>query len=450
MNEAVLFYLTISIFGVIYIGLALLPRKQIASKTDYFLAGRNLGVLKATCTLIATQLGAGLLLGTCQQAYHIGLYGLVFTLGISAGLVILGCGVAGRLRALNIATTTEIFELRYHSPFLRKVASVIVTVTLCGILVGNMIASKSLMKSLGFQNDFFYFLFWLFIVLYTMIGGLHAVVLTDLVQVAFIVITFVGLVAYSLFGFDHTFTWQALQEAQASFTGHMPDASVLFVMLAMPALFALFEQDLAQIFFASKNSRVATIAALFTTLFMLTFGLIPIYLGMQAHILNVEVATGHSPLLEVVKVIAGPLVVVLVASGILAAIASTADALLCAIGANITQDFSLSFLGLSPLVESKTVIFVSGMAILGLSYLMPTDIIHILVKSYEFPVCCLLIPILAAYIFNEVRMYAGFGGLIGGGIGLALFAWLSVPFAPLYTLLFSFVGYILGYIIPQK
>ena len=54
MNEALLFYITICLFGIIYIGLALLPRKKVVNKTDYFLAGRNLGVLKATCTLIAT------------------------------------------------------------------------------------------------------------------------------------------------------------------------------------------------------------------------------------------------------------------------------------------------------------------------------------------------------------------------------------------------------------
>ncbi len=449
MNEALLFYITISVFGIIYIGLALLPRKKIANKTDYFLAGRNLGVLKATCTLIATQLGAGLLLGTSQQAYNIGLYGLLFTAGISVGLVFLGCGIAGKLRALNVATTTEIFELRYNSPLLRKIASAIVTVTLCGILVGNMIASKSLMKSLGFQSDFFYLLFWLFIVLYTMIGGLHAVVLTDLVQVAFIVVTFVGLMIYSLFGFDHTFTFDALAQAQQSFTGHLPDASLLFVLLAMPALFALFEQDLAQIFFASKNSRVATTAAIVTTIFMLTFGLIPIYLGMQARLLDVSVAAGHSPLLEVVKVITGPFVVVMIASGILAAIASTADALLCAIGANITQDFSLSFLGLSPLVESKSTIFVMGISILGLSYLMPTDIISILVKSYEFPVCCLLIPILAAYFSDHVKKYAGFGGLIGGSVGLVLFTIMGISFAPAYTLALSLVGYVVGYVIQK-
>ena len=448
MNETILFYATIIIFGIIYIGLALLPRKQIKSKKDYFLAGRNLGIFKATCTLIATQLGAGLLLGTSQQAYAMGLYGLLFTVGISTGLIILGCGLAGKLRALNIVTTTQVFEIKYHSRLLRKIASFLVTVTLCGILVGNIVASKLLLKSLDFQSDFFFISFWLFIIVYTMIGGLHAVVLTDLVQVSFIVLVFGGITIYSFAtsSFDF-FSLSSLESMQHQFTGHLPDASHLLILLAMPALFALFEQDLAQIFFASKTKTVATATAIITTIFMLIFGLIPIYFGMQAKLMGIA-TTGHaSPLISVIRAVAGSFMAIMAVSGILAAIASTADALLCAIGANITQDFSLSFLGFTPLIESKVTTFTMGIVMLATSYIMPTDIIYILTSSYQIPVSCLLIPILFAYFAKTARKYAGFGSIIGGAIGLVLFYMMPIPFYPLYTLGLSFVGFVVGHLV---
>lgn len=451
MNEQLLFYAIILVFGFIYIGLALLPKKQIKTKKDYFLAGRNLGIFKATCTLIATQLGAGLLLGTSQQAYAIGFYGLFFTFGISTGLILLGCGLAGRLRALNIVTTTQIFEGKYHSPFLRKIASILVTFTLCGILIGNIVASKLLIKSIHFQSDFFFLIFWLFIIVYTMIGGLHAVVLTDLVQVSFIVLVFGGLMLYSLATSPFSvFSWDSLRTVQEQFSGHLPDASHLLIFLAMPALFALFEQDLAQIFFASRTKTVATVTAIITTIFMLIFGLIPIYFGMLAHLMHISTSAHTSPLIPVISSIAGNVMAVLAAGGVLAAIASTADALLCAIGANITQDFSLSFLGLTPLVESKVTIFVMGICILGLSYLMPTDIISILVNSYQIPVSCLLVPILFAYFSSDTRFYAGLGSLIGGATGLLIFFLYPIPFYPIYTLGLSFLSFIVGHIAQGK
>ena len=451
MNHIVLFYGIITLFGIIYIILALLPKKHIRTKTDYFLAGRNLGLFKATCTLIATQLGAGLLLGTSQEAYKIGLYSLLFTVGISIGLIILGCGIAGRLRAMNLVTTTQIFETKYHSRFMRQIASLLVTFTLCGILVGNMVASKSLMHSLGFENDFFYLLFWLFIVTYTMLGGLHAVVLTDLFQVLFIAVTFIAITLYSLFISPPTFSFAALANVQHNFSGELPAINKLIMMFLMPAFFALFEQDLAQIFFASKTKQVATITAILTTIFMLTFGLIPIYLGMQAHLMGITITGNQSPLLEIVQKITNSSIMVIVASGILAAIASTADALLCAIGANITQDFSLSFLRLPPLIKSKLTIFAMGALVLGASYIMPSDIIDILVKSYEIPVSCLLIPIFAAYLLPTVRKHAGIGGLIGGAAGLITFNFLvPIPFQSIAALGCSLIGYIIGFFMQKK
>lgn len=449
MNTAFLFYATISLFGIVYIVLALLPKKKIKTKTDYFLAGRNLTVFKATCTLIATQLGAGLLLGTSQQAYSMGLYSLLFTFGISIGLILLGCGIASRLRSLGVVTTTEVFQTRYNSPGMRMIASLLVTFTLCGILVGNMVAAKLLMRGLGFTSVFFYVLFWLFIIGYTMVGGLHAVVLTDLVQVTFIVITFVGIVAYSLFSFPHSFSFAALGHVQKQFSGHLPSASTLMPILLMPALFALFEQDLAQIFFASKTKKVATWAAILTTIFMLTFGLIPIYLGMQAKLMGV--VDHQSPLLGYIKTIANPFVLVMVASGILAAIASTADALLCAIGANITQDFSLHWIKLPALIKSKVTILFVGSAMLALSFIMPSNIIAILVKSYEVPVDCLLIPILGAYFLPQVSRSAGIGGLVGGAFGLLLFhVIIPVEFAALYALGLSLICYGIGFFVQKK
>ena len=447
MSELVLFYVTIIIFGLIYIALALLPRKKIKNKTDYFLAGRNLTVMKATCTLIATQLGAGLLLGTSQEAYKMGLYGLLFTFGVSIGLIILGCGIAGRLRALNIATTTQIFEMKYHSQWLRKIASLLVTFTLCGILVGNMVASKALFTSLHVQSDILFLIFWLFIVVYTMVGGLHAVVLTDLVQVLFVALVFIGVTLYSLCVSPPHLSLDALKMAQEHFTGQLPPWSNLSIILLMPALFALFEQDLAQIFFASKTKRVATITAILTTLFILSFGLIPIYLGMQAKLIGITIAGNESPLLEMIRSLTGNFMVVMVACGVLAAIASTADALLCAIGANLTQDFDLSFLHLSSLIESKVVTFAMGIIVLISSYFMPTDIIHILVKSYEVPVCCLLVSILFAYFRPAVRKWAGITSLIAGGGSLAFFYLMPVPFYELYALLISLVGYGVGHFI---
>ncbi|MEX0939867.1 MAG: sodium:solute symporter family protein [Candidatus Babeliales bacterium] len=444
MNE-LLFFSVLFGFGIIYILLAIIPSRQIKDKKDYFLAGRNLGRLKATVTLIATQLGAGLLLGTSQQAYHLGFYALIFTVGITLGLILLGCGIASRLRALNIVTTTEIFETKYNSPMLRRIASFIVTITLGGILIGNIVASKTLLLGLGIKNEIFFLTFWLFLIIYTMIGGLKAVVLTDVFQVLFIIAVFVPLFFYSIFKNPSFFDLANLKMMQQHFAQHPPSIIIMLRTLLMPALFALFEQDLAQVFFAARTKQVATFAAFATTAFILIFGIIPIYFGIQSQLIGISVAANASPLIPMIAHLTNDFIVILVAVGILAAIASTADALLCAISGNICQDLNLSFLGLSPVVESKTTIIASGLTILGLSYFMPPDIIKILVTSYGVPVSCLLVPLLFAYFKKEVSREAGICSVIAGVLGFVLFNLMPLPIPPeLPTLALSLIGYAVG------
>ena len=91
-----------------------------------------------------------------------------------------------------------------------------------------------------------------------------------------------------------------------------------------------------------------------------------------------------------------------------------------------------------------------GIIVLGASYLMPTDIISILVSSYEIPVSCLLIPILFAYFAKHVKRYAGIGAVIGGVAGFIIFHFIiSVPFDSLYTLLISLAGFFIGHLLQK-
>ncbi len=81
----------------IYFILGMYASKDTKNTTDYFLAGRKLGLFYVTFTLIATQLGGGMLLGTSQKAYSIGLFGILYTLSISLGFLLLGLGFASNI-----------------------------------------------------------------------------------------------------------------------------------------------------------------------------------------------------------------------------------------------------------------------------------------------------------------------------------------------------------------
>ena len=235
--NTMLFFTVFIAFGIIYTIIGLFASRKITTITDYFLAGRNLGLSSVMFTLIATQLGGGMLLGTAQQAYQFGLYGIMYTLGMSLGFLMLGSGFAAKLQSLNVATTAELFETRYNSVTLKKFASVLSIITMGGILVGQVVGARTLLMGLGLFNEPIFIAFWLFTIWYTMVGGLKAVVLTDVFQVIFIIMLFTGIFLYTL--------WLQPQElftiinSQQYFDSAQINTSTLLATLFMPAFFSL-------------------------------------------------------------------------------------------------------------------------------------------------------------------------------------------------------------------
>lgn len=442
--------MNISLFFTFFIGLAIvytiigiIASKKITTISDYFLAGRNLGLWPVMSTLIATQLGGGMLLGTAQEAYRVGLYGIMYTLGMSLGFLLLGFGIASRLQSLNVATTAELFETRYNSPTLKKIASILSIITMGGILVGQVVGAKILLSGLGFFNEPIFITFWLFTILYTMVGGLKAVVLTDIFQVIFIIVIFTGVFLHSVWLQPQELV--TLFQSQKYFDPAHLNTSTLLATLFMPILFSLIEQDLAQRFFAARTKCIASLAAIGSAIFMLLFSLVPIYFGMKAQLLGLSIPLGQSPLIPVLQTITTDLILVLAVCAIIAAITSTADSLLCAIGSNLAQDFDVSFLGKNPLTQSKYITLIVGLAALGASYLVSQNIIGILIESYEISVSCLLVPLLFCYFRKNVNKTAAIGGIIGGLLGFIGFRLWTPPIAKeILTLLLSLVGYLLG------
>lgn len=437
----------------IYFIIGLITSRKVKSVDDYFLANRQVGILPLTFTLVATQLGSGLLLGTAARAYSIGLWGILYTLGISIGFLILGFGFAGRLQSLNIATTAEIFDTHYHSPKLKMFASLVSIISLWGILIAQVIASHQLFLSCGIQDPRWILCFWALLIGYTMLGGLRSVIIIDTIQVIFILIIFSTVFYYALpTDGVTTFTAANLTKMQNYYFGKKYILSDLLPIVFSSALFSLIEQDLAQKFFAARSAWTATIAAFLATIIITLFSCIPLYFGIFAKIKNITIPAGVSPLLPFIEKISSETVYALVICALIAAIASTADSLLCAISSHIAQDFSNFLPTQRKLLISKLITFLTGACALGISFYISGDIISVLEQSYRFSISCLFVPTIIAYFTKNVRQGAALVAVVCGSIsfvGVQLFLPHSI-LQDLIPLGLSLLGYILGAILSEK
>jgi SSS family solute:Na+ symporter len=436
--------------GIAYLVIGLYASKQITNKIDYFLASRSYGVFAVTLTLVATQLGGGMILGTSNEAYEVGIYGIVYSLGIFLGFVILALGLAQKLRGFNIVTTAQLFETQYGSTFLRKVAAVMMILALCGILTGQVVASRMFLHGLGVQHEGVFLLFWAFVIFYTVMGGLKAVVLTDIYQVLFIFILFIGLFFWIQIQYPlDTVNWLPMA-AQVDLADEF-NWKTLVPLFLLPLMFCLIEQDMAQRFFSAKTKQVATGAALGAALLILLFAIIPTYFGVLAKQLAIDIPANTSVLIAVMRELVPDVVLALVACGLLAAIVSTADSLLCAMSSNLAQDFGV--LAKNPKREvqiSRLITLIGGVLAITIAYYMD-NVLQVLVKSVELPVTCLFASIFMCCILKRVYKLAAVLSVFAGLISFIFFKFYPTTFPnEVVQISLSILAYGIGWVIAKR
>lgn len=446
------------LFGLafFYVAIGIWTSRKVTTLKSYFLANRNLGIFKLTFTLVATQLGSGLILGTAQRAYEIGTFGILYTVGMSFGFIILGCGLAARMRSLNISTTAEIFETRYNSRKLKLFASTLSIISLWGILIAQIIASKILFLSLGINDPYVLITFWSFLIFYTMIGGLESIVIIDTIQVLIILVVFTLLFFKALpASLVKIISFKVINRAQGYYFSKKLLLYNFLPTLIMPTLFSLIEQDLAQKFFAAKTKLTATISAFLAGSILIAFSCIPLFFGIFAKVKKISIPNGANPLIPVLATVATETMLLLAVCAIMAAITATANSLLSAISSNIVQDFRSNLnMERHKLWTSKLVSCIVGFSALAASYMIKGDIISVLENSYRVSVICLFVPTVIAYFSNKVFSQAAWMSIMCSILGyfyISFFApstaqTLSIVLKDVFPLACALTGYTITHI----
>ena len=180
-------YLVIAIYlaAVAFFGIRVAGRQT--STEDYFLGGRNLPWWVVCFSIVATETSTLTIIGLPAVAYGGTLTFLQLTFGYLLGRTIVSLVLLPRFHERKLVTTYEFLGQRYGD-VMRGVASVTFLVTRLladGVrLFASAIPLKVIAMSSGFDVSYFEIIFALGMVtvLYTMIGGIRAVVWMDVVQ----------------------------------------------------------------------------------------------------------------------------------------------------------------------------------------------------------------------------------------------------------------------------
>jgi SSS family solute:Na+ symporter len=222
-------------------------------------------------------------------------------------------------------------------------------------------------------------------------------------------------------------------------------------LFLLPFLYAFLAQDLGQRYFSTKNPWVASLSSFIAGVIVLGFSLVPVIIGIGAHERGLAANSGIEVFLGMFKNNTLPFFYYLLVCAIIAAISSTADGILCAVGSNVVEDFSLvananpseRYVGV---LISRIVILVVGLTSLFIGYAVD-DILGVLSLSYELSVSCLLIPVLFALFFKKLPFLAAALAMAMGVLGILVFRF--YPFIlpkELFSLMLSLLGFLVGLI----
>jgi len=417
--------------------------KEVVDKQDYFLAKKSVQFFPLMMTFVGVIVGGGVVLGSAEEAYLYGWPVFFYPLGGALGLMALGTGIGRRLAELPVSTVAQICEVTYGSSFLKKIASVLSMVSLFMILVGQIIASSKFLVSLGVSNTPLFIIFWAIVIVYTVQGGLKAVISTDLIQASLFITVFLFCLGYVLY-FEPAVASLQLPQIQ--------DFQVVSPKLAgwllMPLFFMVIEQDIAQRCFAGTSPKIVSRAAFSAGICTLIVSIVPLFFGVLAKSIQLEVPKGGSVLMSAIIETTNPILSSLVGCAILAAIVSTASALINAISSNLSNDFNIASSNSKGSLKLIRIItsFISVAAILFAFFF--DNIVDVMIQSYELSVSSLFIPIFVALFKKQGNLISASLAMLFGAFGFVLFRMYPIEFPKeVASILLSLFGYVCGEVI---
>ena len=332
--------------------------KRVTNEADFLVAGRSLGVPLTIGALVATWYGAGTTMGAAGAAYLFGTQGVVFDpYGAALCLLLIGLIFGRIVRRSKYMTLVDYFRSRYNGPVATTAGFVMV--------IAEMGWVGALLVGFGSIIEFFTGipLLWgivastVVLVVYTYLGGMYAITLTDALQMAVITISMIAILMIVMsipevggwsyiFANDPSHNWLGINqwdffptsEARADpdlgnagfnyYTGHMGWFYWLAAIMAI-GVGSLAAQDVNQRLMSARSENASVYAAVASSGIYLFMGLIPVVLGMAAFALfpDLEFDDVQNKLLLIMAAEYLPVIVVMIfVCGLVAALMSSAAA----------------------------------------------------------------------------------------------------------------------------
>lgn len=461
-NGLLLTFIVLYLLGTLAVGWW--ASRRVKTTADFVMAGKRLPLFMTACALFATWFGSETIMGASSEFAQHGLLGVIEDpFGAALCLFLAGLLIARPLYNLNLLTFSDFFRMRYNKA--AEITSAIFMVpSYFSWIAAQLIALAIILQAVcGLEREWGVLICTLLVLLYTYIGGMWSVTITDFVQTIAIVIGLLALaidVVLQVGGFE-----PMVAAAPEGFFQFFPEPKATDIISWFAAwitigLGSIPQQDVFQRVMAAKSERTSVMACYTSSLMYLSIAFLPLIICYCGRMLYPELLEGDTQMMIPTMVLqhSGLGMQILFFGALLSAILSTCSGAMLApatvIGENLVR----------PLFKSVTdaqLLHIMRLSVIGVAIitggmaLMRNNIYELVGESSALSLVSLFTPLIAGLYWHRASPTGAIISMIAGitvwFIALLLLpeepsdgdaVWLHIP-----PMLYGFAAGILGMLI---
>ncbi len=240
-NFTTIDWLIVVVYLLLSVGIAFFVKRYAGNMTNFVSAGRAVGTWLGVATLTGTEMGLITVMYSAQKGFTAGF--AAFHIGVIAGVVALIIGLTGfivvRLREHKVLTIPEYYEKRYgrRTRILGGIMLAFGGLLNMGLFLkvgGMFIVGITGMDPDGNALKVVMVVLLALVLVYTVIGGMISVVITDYIQFVILSIGLLvaGWLAIESVGWDNLFETVRTHKGEAGFNPVAADSSFGFEYVA--------------------------------------------------------------------------------------------------------------------------------------------------------------------------------------------------------------------------
>jgi SSS family solute:Na+ symporter len=419
-------FVVIALYMAGMVGVGWWAKGRAKSEADFLVAGRRLGPMLYAGTMAALVMGGGATIGGIGRGYIFGISGMWLPFALGMGVFVVSLTIAPLVSRLKVYTVSQMLELRY-GPGTSLLSGLVMLSYAFMIAVTSTIAYGAIFEVLfGLTKVPAVLLGGGIVVLYSVLGGMWSITLTDFVQ--FIIKT-VGLMFILL---------PAALMAAGGFEGlhaKLPPEAFSLTNIGWGRIITFFiifnlsivvGQDVWQRIFTARSPQVAKWAGAGAGIYCFVFATCVGIIGMAAQVVLPAGVERDKVYAEIVKATLPEGLSGLVIAAALAAIMSVSSGTLIASATVAKEDIVrvLKRRGLENAAdethENKDEVADSRWYILGFGVLMillacvMKDVVTALTIGSAIVVTGLFVPIIGGMVWKRGTLVGAVAGIVAG------------------------------------